>query len=168
MSWESQSPFVKLMYTLSETKVEHDSLRLRQVPRTENVASQGRLLPVVEQCEPLCSPQVLCECTCTFQGISRATGKGTDLPYTPKKPAEEHSAYNYPTEATCCALSMRHPRSLRVSRILFHRKSHSVCWRLQFVFLILLLVNFDLMIFSGSVYMKATQKISKIFSKLID
>lgn len=66
-------------------------------------------------------------------------------------------------------LSIRQPGSLTIPQFLFHGKSH-LFHLLEIVFgpFILLLIHLSLIVFLGSVYMKAPRKLeSKIFSQII-
>lgn len=171
-SWEcSESLCQSHALSLSEAKMEHDSLRLGRFPRIENWLHRegcyqqwNSVSPVSAQlCGSSSSVSVLEHSRASLQPQARALPSRTLL----RSLLQSTPPAIIPQKPPVVPLSMRRSRSLTVPQIPFHRKSHSVCWRLQFAFLILLLINFGLMIFSGSAYMKATQKISKIFSKLI-
>ena len=179
LPWPSRSGWwchlcvFRVLCSLSKAKSER--LPQRQVPRTENMTLTGcttvRLssgknnvspgfavsiyfLSVLEHFRAFLQPQASLL-------APRSTLQGALAKITPRRSPVN---FLYPVP-----LSIRQPGSLTIPQFLFHGKSH-LFHLLEIAFgpFILLLVHLSLIVFLGSVYMKAPRKLeSKIFSWII-
>lgn len=152
-----------------------ECLPQRQVPRTENMTLAGcttfrlssgknNVSPGFAVCIYFLSVHDHFRAVLLLQAsllAPKSTPQGALAKITPRRSPVN---FLYPVP-----LSIRQPGSLTISQFLFHGKSH-LFHLLEIAFgpFILLLLHLSLIVFLGSVYMKAPRKLeSKIFSQII-